>query len=158
VRGLVVREPAPGSLHGRLLARLVRRLDEFVEGRGLGAVLADAGFVLATDPATIRQPDLAYVARDRVPTGGYGPAMWRLAPDLVIEILSPSNRVSDLQEKLFDYLDAGVRVIWLVDPRTRSVTEYRSRTDIRIIDGVTVLDGDDVLPGFRLALPELFGL
>lgn len=110
VRGRIVREPRPGPVHGRVTARLAVRLGAFVERTGSGVVLVETGFALTTDPDTVRAPDLSFVARDRVPEGGYGDRYWRLAPDLAVEILSPSNTASYIQAKVLDYLDAGTRL------------------------------------------------
>jgi Uma2 family endonuclease len=92
VRGRVVREPLPGPQHGRLDVRLAARLFDHVEQASLGVVLSNTGFVLATDPDTVRGPDLCFVAAARIPTEPYAGGYGRLAPDLVVEILSRSNR------------------------------------------------------------------
>lgn len=78
-------------------------------------------------------------------------------PDLAVEILSPSNRYSEIQEKVTEYLEGGSRLVWVVDPRKRSVTDYRSRHAVRVLTGREELDGDPVLEGFRLPLGDLFG-
>jgi Uma2 family endonuclease len=155
VRGRVVREPLPRPEHGVLDVRLAARLHAFVDGKGIGVVLANAGFVIAEDPDTVRGPDLAFVAAARVPA--YSGEYWRLGPDLVAEILSPSNSASATQARVLEFLAAGTRAVWVIDPRQRAVTVYRSARDIRILTGTDELDGGDVLPGFRLPLPELFG-
>ena len=120
VRGRVVREPLPRPEHGVIDVRLAARLHAFVEGAELGVVLSNAGFVIAENPDTVRGPDLAFVAAARVP--GYSGEYWRLGPDLVVEILSPSNSASAMQGKVLDYLEAGTRLVWVVDPRRRAVT------------------------------------
>jgi Uma2 family endonuclease len=102
----------------------------------------------------VRAPDLAFVARDRLPADPRGFA--RLAPDLVVEIVSPSNTVSEIQGKVSDYLDAGTRLVWVVEPRGRTVTVYRSRDDIRIQTSSQEIEGNQVLPGFRVAVSEFF--
>jgi Uma2 family endonuclease len=155
VRGVRVREPRPGGEHARLQARLARHLDAFAEARDLGTVLADAGFVLAEDPATVRGPDVAFVARARLP-GGVGTGYLRVAPDLAVEILSPSNRTSAVQAKVNEYLAAGVRLVWVVDPRTRTITSWRTAAGCRVLGVGDELDGEDVLPGFRLPLTALW--
>lgn len=157
VRGRLVREPRPASLHGRLLARMIHLLYELVEAGGHGVVLADPGVVLFRDPDTVRGPDIAFFSSERIPESGYATTFWG-PPDLAVEITSPSNRASATQEKVADYLDAGVRVVWIVDPPTRSVTVYESGGSARLLRHDQVLEGGDVLPGFRLPLAALFAL
>lgn len=157
-RGRVVREPRPGLDHQWLAARFIGRLLRYAEDAG-GIVLTEAGFVLSDDPATVRIPDVAYVSEDRLPDEGVPRGMGRMAPDLAIEIVSPSNTASEMEAKLVDYFDAGVRMVWLVYPMRRHIAVYRSGPDAgieRLIAGAT-LDGGEVLPGFRLALKDLFG-
>lgn len=81
-----------------------------------------------------------------------------MAPDLAAEILSPSNTASGVQEKVLEYLDAGTRLVWVIDPRTRVVNTYRSRTDVRLLGELDELDGGEVLPGFRLPVKDLFAV
>jgi cell division protease FtsH len=157
VRGSLVREPPATPEHGGLAVRLGARLHAFVDRTALGFMTSDVGFVLATDPDTVRAPDLAFVARERIPTPDATGAYWALAPDLAVEILSSSNTASEVQEKILDYLDAGSRMVWVLDPRRRTVTVYRSRHDIRILGGGEELTGDDVLPGFAVGVDEVFG-
>ncbi len=158
VRGHLVREQGPGPRHGLLFVTLSGKIDSFARERGLGYTLGNAGFVLALDPPTVRIPDISFVSRERVPPEGLSDAFWHMAPDLAVEILSPSNRAGEIQEKVLEYLTGGSRLVWVVDPKTESVTAYRPSGDIRLLHGDDVLDGEDVLPGFRLTLPDLFSI
>ena len=158
VRGRLVREPRPAAMHGLLLARLASAIETFAREHGLGLTFADVGFVVAQDPPTVRGPDLAFVSAEAARREGLPRTFWRIAPDLAIEILSPSNTAAEIQEKVLEYLTVGSRQVWVVDPKTRSVTVYRSASEIKILRGEDVLDGADVLPGFQLSLPELFTL
>ena len=161
VRGCLVREPPAGFEHGRLAARiahlLLRHIQETsAEGRG-GAVLgAETGFVLSRDPPTVRAPDVAFVSEERLPPRGERSGFAPLPPDLAVEIVSPSNRASEVLEKVLDYLQAGCRSVWIVDPRARAVTVYRSRTEMRLLTEGEALDGGEVLPGFRVRISDLF--
>ena len=157
VRGVVVREPPAGFEHGRLANKILYLLTAFVEKHGLGEVVAsETGFVLFEEPPTVRAPDAAFVAEGRVPSPA-PPGFGRLAPDLAVEVVSPSNTVADIHAKVMDYLDAGSRLVWVVDPATRSVTVYRSLKEIRLLAEDEELDGSDVLPGLRIHLSEIFG-
>jgi Uma2 family endonuclease len=157
VGGRLVREPRPASLHGGISARLVARLQDFVETRGRGVVLVDVGVVLAREPDTVRGPDIAYYSPERIPETGYATSFWG-PPDLAVEILSPSNRAAEMREKVAEYLEAGVRCVWVVDPRARSVSVHRPGDDVRTVREPDSIEGDEVLPGFRLSLRTFFAL
>ena len=157
VRGRLVREPRPAPLHGRVVSTLTWLLEGFARENGSGVVLVEAGFLLAREPDTVRGPDLCFVSAWRVPVDGYGQGgFWELAPDLAIEVLSPGNRASEMQEKVLDYLAAGSRQVWVVDPRLKSVTVHTPGGEARLLIGGAVLEGGDVLPGFRVELESLF--
>jgi Uma2 family endonuclease len=145
-----------GFEHGRAAARILARLLEHVEERDLGAVLAaETGFVVHRDPDTVRAPDVAFVATERLPpaaTGGFA----ELAPDLVVEVVSPSDRASEVASKAAMWLDAGVRLVWVVDPQARQATVHHPGGRDRVLRNDGVLDGEDVLPGFRLPLMSIF--
>jgi Uma2 family endonuclease len=155
VRGQVVREPPTGFEHGGVAFRIGSLLLRFVDEHTLGMVVGtDSGFVLADEPPTVRAPDVAFVSEDRL---AFDPKRFApLAPDLAVEVLSPSNTMSEIQEKVLDYLDAGTRLVWIADPSSRTITVYRSRDEIRLIPADGELDGGDVLPGFRCKASELF--
>ena len=148
VRGvLVVREPA-GYRHGVVAARLAMLLGSYVEARSLGQVLAaETGFTLTRDPDTVRAPDVAFVRRERLPDPlptGFA----ELAPDLVVEVLSPDDREGEVLAKVADWLSAGSRLVWVVDPGQREVRVYRAGGGEALVPGRGTLDGEDVLPGF----------
>src|SRR5947199_37047 len=147
VRGvLVVREP-PGLRHGRIALELGRRLADHVAAGRLGRVYVESGFKLTSNPDTVRGPDIAFIRETRLPEPepvGY-PA---LAPDLVVEILSPSDRPGDVLGKVADWLSAGTRLAWVVDPERRLVRIYRADGVDEIVTIEQALDGEDVVPGF----------
>lgn len=156
VRGIVVREPPAGFDHGRRASRIDHHLRRYVEEHGLGEVCGvETGFILSTDPPTVRAPDAAFVAAERIPPGGVK-GFFPGPPDLAVEIVSPSDTASDIQAKVFDYLDAGARLVWVVYPETRMVAVQRTRAEARFLTGADALDGGDLLPGFRLEVARLF--
>jgi len=155
VRGEIRRMTPAGLRHGWVSAELVAALHAFVREHRLGRVATnDPGFILHRDPDTVRAPDVAFIAAARVPDDASGFAA--LAPDLVAEVVSPNDRASEVTEKALDWLAAGVRLVWVIDPGTRIATVYRQGGDALLLIGDAALDGEDVLPGFRLPLPELF--
>ena len=153
----VVRTMAPaGAMHGRTGASLLRLVANHVEDNGLGAVFtAETGFRISRDPDTVRAPDVAFVRAERVAKADV-PGFPDLAPDLVAEVVSPGDRATEVTEKALAWLDAGVRLVWLVDRPTRSVTVH-SPGATRVLRDDDVLDGGDVLPGFTLPLARLWG-
>lgn len=156
VRGQVVREPRPGGRHGQVLIVLGAALHQQALVHGLGSVLGDTGYVLNRAAATIRVPDLSFVSAQRI---GRGSVPWGLlegAPDLAVEILSPSNRAGEMREKVADYLAAGCRLVWVVDAARRRVTVHEPGEQTTSLQPPDALDGGTVLPGFRLPLAELF--
>lgn len=157
VRGYVVREPIPAPEHARVSVRLTAALHAFVEREDLGVVLAEGGFLLAEDPPTIRGPDVSFVSAERIPPEGFGGGFWNMAPDLAIEVISPSNTAAAIQEKVLDYLHAGASLVWVIHPRTRTAVVHRTTDDVRVLRESDALESDFVLPGFRLELADLFG-
>jgi Uma2 family endonuclease len=117
---------------------------------------ADTGFKLESDPDTVRAPDVAFIARDRIPAGGVPKAFWQYAPDLAAEVLSPSDRRSEVNEKISQYLRLGVKVVWFVEPSPRRVTIFRPGEPPQILGETDTLDGGDLLPGFCYPLARLF--
>ena len=155
VRGrLMVREPA-GFDHGVVAARLAKRLAIHVDERGLGVVVAaETGFKLFSKPDTVRAPDAAFISTARMPppgTRGFPP----LAPDLVAEVLSPDDRAGEVLSKVGDWLSAGAKLVWVIDPRRGEAAVYRSMTDAQRLQSTDSLDGEDLLPGFRCGLEEI---
>jgi Uma2 family endonuclease len=151
-----LRTMAPAGFdHGRVALRIGARILAHVEEHLLGEVLAaETGFVLARDPDTVRAPDVAFVASERAPSGTRGFA--ELAPDLVVEVVSPTDRASEVASKAAMWIDAGVRLVWVVDPQARLAAVHHPGGLVTVLREDGVLDGEDVLPGFRLPLSTLF--
>jgi Uma2 family endonuclease len=141
-----------------VLTKLVFALEQHVREHGGGVVLTDAGFVLSERPPTVRIPDLAFVSESRIPDAADRDGFWHFAPDLAVEVLSPSNSASDMHQKIMEYFSAGARTVWVVDPRLRSVTVHDSASSAHFLVGDAALDGASILPGFRLELSSLFAL
>ena len=154
VRGvLVVREP-PGLRHGRIALELGRRLADHVAAGRLGRVYVESGFKLSSNPDTVRGPDVAFISQTRLPEPepvGY-PA---LAPDLVVEILSPGDRPGEVLGKVADWLSAGTRLVWVIDPERRLARVYRSDGTEEIVTADRALQGADVVPGFACPLATI---
>lgn len=156
VKGRIVREPLPNAEHGWLTSELFGRIHAHARKYGPGLALIETGFLLSDEPPTVRGPDIAFIAEENLPEEGIPFGFWRVPPDLAVEVLSPSNTAADIQEKVLEYLAAGTGLVWVVDPRTRSVASYRGRKDVQLLTEDDTLDGGDVLPGFTLPISHLF--
>jgi Uma2 family endonuclease len=157
-KGELIKEPPAGNIHGKRTMRLGWRLARHVEGNDLGVVFAaETGFRLATDPDTVRAPDVAFVIKKRIDEVGEFEGFWPGAPDLAAEVISPGDSYSEVEEKVEEYLNAGARAVWVVDPRRRTIAVYRSLTDITILIENDWLQGGDIIPGFRCLVGEVFG-
>src|SRR5467141_1790670 len=157
VRGqLIVREPA-GARHGSVVMNLTIQLGIYVQRAGVGQLFAaETGFTLRRGPDTVRAPDIAFVRRERLPDP-IGDGFPELAPDLVVEVLSPGDRAGEILAKVADWLSAGTRLVWVVDPERRLGRVYRSDGSETIVPADGALDGEDVLPGFSCPLESVLG-
>ena len=156
VRGrLIVREP-PGIFHGQVAGKLLFLIGQHVYANGLGVLCSqDTGFKIGSDPDTVRAPDVAFISQSRrhlIAAHGYGD----LAPDLAAEVLSPGDRAGEVLNKVGDWLDAGVRLVWVIDPLRREARAYRPDGTLSTIDDAGALSGEDVLPGFTCPLADCF--
>lgn len=154
VRGvLIVREPS-GYQHGAVAMRIALRLGRFLEDHPLGQlVAAETGFVLERGPDTVRAPDVGFIRNERVPSPlprGYAD----FTPDLAVEVLSPDDRPGEVLEKVGDWLKAGARLVWVVDPIRRVARVYRADGTQAELQADDALDGEDVLPGYSARLAD----
>ncbi|HEY6689431.1 MAG TPA: Uma2 family endonuclease [Rubrobacter sp.] len=157
VRGELRQMNPAGNVHGRIAVRVTWRLAQHVEENRLGTVYAaETGFRLASDPDTVRAPDVAFVSQARIEAVGEVEGFWPEAPDLAVEVVSPADSYSGVEEKVFDWLDAGTKMVVVINPRQRSATVYKSSTDIVALAEADVLAGGDIVPGFELAVQEIF--
>jgi Uma2 family endonuclease len=151
---LLVREP-PGTRHGSIAARLAYLLADYVYRHDLGVVCGqDTGFKLESNPDTVRAPDVAVVGpalAARIPQTGYA----AFAPELVGEVVSPDDRPGKVLAKVGEWLEAGSKLVWVIDPLRREASAYRADGALTLVAADGSLDGESVLPGFRCALAEV---
>ncbi len=146
-----------GALAATIASFLVSHLNLFAWQHRLGFAVSEVTFrLLANRPQ--RKPDVAYISYDRwVPQPRTeDPPSWNVVPNLTVEVVSPSDTISDLEEKVRDYFDAGVKLVWVLNPTLRRIYVYDSFTQVRILQENEELNGGEVLPGFRLRVAELF--
>jgi len=157
VKGELIRMPPPGFVHGVQTIKLTTPLDIHVTAHRLGVVCAaETGFLLAQNPDTVRAPDIAFVRRERIERAGEVKGYWIGAPDLAVEVTSPGDTKREVDNKVAEWLEAGARMVWVVSPKLRTVTVYRSLTDIVVLAEKDTLDGGDVVPGFQIRVAEIF--
>jgi Uma2 family endonuclease len=158
VKGELRRMPPAGSEHGVMAMNAALVIGQFVKAHGLGVVFAaETGFRIASDPDTVRAPDLSFVRRERIPEGGIPRGFWQGAPDLAVEVISPSDTYTEVEEKVNDWLAAGTRLVLVLNPCTHTVSVYRSATEVARLTESDTLDGGQVLPGFSCRVADLFG-
>jgi Uma2 family endonuclease len=147
-----------GWKHGRDGSRLGRILGRHVDDHDLGEMfMAETGFLLSRDPDTVRAPDISFIAKQNLPKEEPESAYWPGAPDLAVEVLSPNDRTGEVDAKIRDWLDGGAKQVWIVDPGVKTITVYRSPTDVESFAVGQTLEGGDVVRGFSCAVADVFG-
>jgi len=155
IDGVVVEMSPPGGEHGREQMRVGRVLFR-AEDAGVGYVLGEVGFIVRRNPDVVRAPDVAFIRKERVPATGIPKAFWEGAPDLVVEIISPSDRPGEMQTKIREWIEAGARQVWAVYLDRQTVQVVRSLQDRVTLNADDILDGGDAVPGFSCRVAELF--
>ena len=155
IDGVLV-EKATGHFKSRLEMRLAHLLGTFLDNHDLGIVTAANGPHRIL-PDQDRLPDVAFISYDQIPEDADpNTAVPDWIPSLAVEVISESNTKAEMPRKLKDYFEAGVKLVWYVDPPTRSVRVYRSPETFDTRGENDELDGDDVLPGFRVSIKDWF--
>lgn len=146
-----------GWEHGEIVANVTELVGAFIREQKLGRRFgAETGFLLQRSPDTVRAPDFAFIANSHLPSVKPTEAFWPGAPDLAVEVISPSERKGDVEEKIEEWLAAGCAVVWIVDPKSQSVMIYRSLSDVQTKTKGETLVGDPVVPGFVCQVDDLF--
>jgi Uma2 family endonuclease len=157
VRGEVRPMTAAGAAHGIIAGTVFAALNAFVETHSSGVCFPDnTGFSLPGLGDTVRSPDVSFVSAAKLPAGGIGAGWVAAAPDLVVEVLSPTETASELEAKLRDYFVSGTQMAWIVDPVSRIVSVRSAADGERFLSAEQMLDGGSVLPGFALPIARLF--
>lgn len=156
VNGRVVPITPTGDDHGAIEANIAAELRAYVRDRNLGKVRSgEVGIYVRRNPDTVRAADVLFISHDRY-AQRTSSVFLDVAPELIVEILSPSDSWTEVTQKLREYFAIGVRLVWVADPGARMIYAYRSLTDIREFTENGVLPGDDILPGFSVPVARLF--
>jgi Uma2 family endonuclease len=156
VRGEVVVMPGPGVEHGEVQVNVAFAIKSFLVANKLGRVVTESGVVTERNDDTVRGPDVSYYSKERLPLDKRVVKYNDQPPDLCVEVVSPSNTMRQLKAKAKEYLFAGVRMVWIVDPEDRTVTIVTDPLESRTLEAEATLDGGDVLPGFSCKVSDLF--
>ena len=157
IRGVLCETMPTGHQHGRVVTNLVILLGNFIKPRKLGSLTAsDSGVWLERDPDTVREPDIAYFSAEKIPLDVTVAGYAEVAPDLVVEIASPSDSRREVNAKALMWLGFGVRLVWVVHPDQRSVDVHRAGHPVATVNDSQALDGHHVLPGFTCEVRAFF--
>lgn len=157
IRGELKKMSPTKPMHGIVTARLTIAVGQHVETEDVGEMFgAETGFVVEQNPDTVIGADVAFVSHERLSTIENIEKFVPFAPDLAVEVLSPSNTVDEIDEKIALYFAAGARLVWVANPKRRTFSVYRSSRDVQILTDADTLNGGDVLPGFTYDLAKLF--
>ena len=156
IRGKLLMMSPTGDPHGKIQARIVAAFVVQGDQRGLGTTRTETGVILGRNPDTLLGPDVLFLASSSLPVRLSAEGWWESIPDLVVEVRSRNDRNAELVEKVRTYAAAGVRIVWVVDPQRQVVMEYRGDRPAAEFGSADVLTAEDVLPGFRMSLAELF--
>ncbi len=158
VKGKIYEMAPAGGRHGRAAIVTGSLLEWHTKAAGLGMVFgAETGFRLARDPDTVRAPDVSFVSADRLSAEELPDGFLELAPDLVVEVVSPNDRPSEVREKVAEWLEAGTRMVIALYPRMRTAVVHRPSQEPVTLSKQDTLTGDDVVTGFSVRVGELFG-
>ncbi len=156
IDGVLIETSPPGPEHGMVAATLTVLLGAHVREQRLGIVFGEAGFILRRGSDTVRAPDAAFIRADRVPPTGPPRTFWEIAPDLV-EVVSPNDTPAEVQATIHTWIEAGVRLAWVVYPSSHRVVVVRSLQGREELTEEDVLSGEGVVPGFACPVHDIFG-
>ncbi|HKP53232.1 MAG TPA: Uma2 family endonuclease [Chloroflexia bacterium] len=156
LEGVLQKLPPPGEDHAAICLTIGASLLEYVKSHQLGLVTSERGFILRTNPDTVRAPDVAFVRQERIAATGRIRGYRQGAPDLAIEVNPPNDRPGDIATKVREYLAAGALMVIVIDPEPRLVTVYQAPDKVTFLTVNDMLDGGDVVPGWQLPVASIF--
>lgn len=156
VRGELRTMAPPGLEHGDLASAIGTDLRVYVRAHRLGRITSEVGFRLTTDPDTVRAPDMAFIRQERWPERNARRGYFEGAPDLAVEVISPDDLYTEVDEKIAEWLEHGTRLVFVINPRRQTVAVHRPGRPVDILGIADTLDGEDVVPGWTLAIRDLF--
>lgn len=164
IDGKVIYMAPAGGEHGFYALEIGAEIRNYVKKHKLGiGCAAETGFRLFPDRNTVRAPDAAFISsqtlerhRDQMDGQTRTAKFWPFAPDLAVEVVSPGDKVEDVEAKVADWFAGGTQLVWVVHPKSRTIHVFRSATQVQILSADDELDGEDVVPGFRCPISDIF--
>jgi len=157
VQGELRQMPLFGGEHGVVATHLISLLADHAQSNHLGIVFGvGIGFKIAANPDTVRAPDIAFIGHERIPASGIPRGFWPGAPDLAVEVVSPGDTVYEVDEKVEEWLAAGARAVWIVNPKRRTITIHRASGETTTLREDEQLSGEDVVPDFSYRVADIF--
>ena len=155
-KGELVEMAPPGGIHGGIAANITMALGLYVHQNNLGRIMVETGFHLERDPDTVRGPDVSFIRADRISAEGLPRGFIPGAPDLAVEVVSPSDAATEVEAKVHDYLRNGSQRVWVVYSTPRRVVVYSRNGSVRWFHEDDILEDEELFPGFALPLRDLF--
>lgn len=156
IKGELITMSPAGSEPGAIVVNLTVLLGQHVKANKLGIVFgARTGFIIEENPDTVLAPDVAFISREHIPESGIPKKYWPGAPDLAVKVLSPGDTTREVEKKVNQWLTAGARVVWTVNPKQKSVTVHRASKEASTFSETDEPDGEDVVHGFRSRVSEI---
>ena len=157
VRGKLRKRLPAGQTQGKYASNIHISLGGYAKANRLGkSYIADTGYILATDPDHVLAPDFAFISNERLREIGESDGFAQGAPDVAVEVISPNDRYTEVEEKVEDWLNAGCRAVIVVNPRRRTVNLHRSPTEVTILTESDTLELGDIVPGWRMPVEDIF--
>jgi Uma2 family endonuclease len=155
--GELITLPPAKSLHTLIALAVLEALQGYLKRQPIGRALPEAGYILSHDPLTIRQPDVSMLSKERIRATA-AENYFEGAPDLAVEVVSPSDSAEDLQIKVKQYLQYGAKQVWILYPKTQNIHVFFTGAALIILDHDQTLEGGDLLPGFSTKVADLFAV
>ena len=157
IRGKLRKRLPAGQNHGRYAMNIGLSLGGYAKANRLGkSYIADTGYILATDPDHVLAPDFAFISNERLNEIGESDGFAQGAPDIAVEVISPNDRYTEVEEKVEDWLNAGCRAVIIVNSRRQTVNLHRSPTDVTTLTKSDTLEISDIVPGWRMPIEAIF--
>jgi Uma2 family endonuclease len=154
--GELIEMAPPGEMHNDVIREIVWNAEQFVRASKIEKLFIETTFVIRDDPPSSLVPDIAFIHEHRLQADRDRRRIIGTYPDIAIEVVSPTDRIGEVLQKVARYLDAGVTLVWVVDPDSKTVTVHRRDRDMLVLTVVDTLDGEDVLPGLRIPVNLIF--
>jgi Uma2 family endonuclease len=147
--------PGPKSLHSRIASKVFKAIQALLAKSAFGEALVEACYVLSRDPLTVRQPDVSVLSTERIQSTAPDD-YFEGAPELAVEVVSPSDSAEDLEIKVEQYLQSGAKQVWVLYPKTKRLHLFRPGNQLRVLDETKTLDAAEFFPGFSIKVADLF--